>query len=88
MKGLMCFCTFRVLKEAMRTGGSNLTQEHTEDLSLCALFLMEASKKVDREFRESRSTAHTTKDATKDITRLNTIYSREKLYKNYQNAPH
>ena len=62
----------------MRTGGSNLTQEHTEDLSLCALFLMEASKKVDREFRASRSTAHTTKDATKDITRLtNHLLERE-----------
>ena len=60
-------CTNRVLKEAMRTGGSNLTQEHAEDLSLCALFLMEAAKKVDREFGVTRSTSHSTRDADKDI---------------------
>ena len=52
-------CTCRVLKEAMRTGGSNLTQQHAEDLSLCALFLMEASKKVDHEFGVNRYTSHT-----------------------------
>ena len=51
----------------MRTGGSNLTQEHAEDLSLCALFLMEASKKVDHEFGVTRSTSHSIRDANKDI---------------------
>ena len=45
-----------------------MTQQHAEDLSLCALFLMEASKKVDREFGACRATSHTTKDASKDIS--------------------
>ena len=35
----------------MRGGGGNITTSHGEDVSLCALFLMEASKKVDREFQ-------------------------------------
>ena len=51
----------------MRTGGSNLTQQHTEDLSLCALFLMEASKKVAHEFGACRSKSHTTRDVNKDV---------------------
>ena len=71
-------CTNRVLKEAMRTGGSNLTQEHAEDLSLCALFLMEAAKKVDREFGVTQSTSHSTRDADKDIgTVMNNLLERK-----------
>ena len=58
---------YRVLKETMRGGGGNITTSHAEDVSLCALFLMEASKKVDREFQCKQSTAHTTRDASRDI---------------------
>ena len=58
------------MKETMRGGGGNITKSHAEDVSLCALFLMEASKKVDREFRCSQSTAHTVRDASRDINIL------------------
>ena len=52
----------------MTGGGGNITTSHAEDVSfLCALFLMEASKKVDREFQCKQSTAHTTRDASRDI---------------------
>lgn len=54
----------------MKSGGSNLTQQHAEDLSLCALFLMEASKRVAREFGVYRSKSHTTRDANKDVNNL------------------
>ena len=54
----------------MRAGGGNITRTHTEEISLCALFLMDASKKVDRDFNLHRSTAHTVRDAQKDIQRL------------------
>ena len=53
----------------MKSGGSNLTQQHAEDLSLCALFLMEASKRVAREFGVYRSKSHT-RDANKDVNNL------------------
>ena len=46
----MCTCTCRALKEAMKRSGSNLTQQHAEDLSLCSLFLMETSKRIAHEF--------------------------------------
>ena len=54
----------------MKSGGSNLTQQHAEDLSFCALFLMEASKRVTREFGAGHSKLHTTRDANKDITNV------------------
>ena len=63
---------FSVLKETMRGGGGNITQTHAEDVSLCALFLMDASKKVDREFKTRQSTAHTIRDAERDICKLTT----------------
>ena len=44
-----------------------MTQQHAEDLSLCALFFMEASKKVAHEFGACRSKLHTTRDTNKDI---------------------
>ena len=54
----------------MRAGGGNITNTHAEEISLCALFLMDAYKKVDRDFNVHRSTAHTVRDADKDIRRL------------------
>ena len=34
----------------MRASGANETQKHVEDVSLCALFLMDVAKRVDRMF--------------------------------------
>ena len=59
--------TYRVLKQAMRASGGNLTDSHIEELSLCALFLMSAAKKVDKEFSCHQSSAHTVREANKDI---------------------
>jgi hypothetical protein len=60
----------RVLKEALKASGGNLTEHHTEDVSMCALLLMEAAKKTDREFGCYQSSAHTTTDAESDIKKL------------------
>ena len=62
--------TCRVLKQAMRASGGNLTDTHIEELSLCALFLMSAAKKVDQELGCHQSTAHTIRDANKDISKM------------------
>ena len=48
----------------------NLTQKHIEDVSMCALFLMDAAKKIDREFQCHHSSAHTEWDAERDISKL------------------
>ena len=52
--------TCRVLKQAMRASGGNLTDTHIEELSLCALFLMSAANKVDQELgcHHDQSTTH------------------------------
>ena len=61
---------YGVLKEALKASGGNLTEHHTEDVSMYALLLMEAAKKSDREFGCSQSSAHTTTDAESDINKL------------------
>ena len=61
---------YRVLKQAMRASGGNLTDSHIEELSLCALFLMSAAKKVDKEFSCHQSSVHTVREAKKDIDNM------------------
>jgi hypothetical protein len=55
------------VKEALKSSMGNLTQKHIEDVSMCAQFLMEAAK-TDREFQCHQSSAHTVRDAEKDIS--------------------
>ena len=55
----------------MRGGGGNLTTTHVEELSLCSLFLMDAAKKTKNVHRFS--TAHTIRDATRDINKMANI---------------
>lgn len=52
----------------MRAGGANNTTQHIQDLSLCGLFFMEVTKKIDQEFGAHRSTTHTTPEAYRDIS--------------------
>ena len=47
-----------------------MTDSHIEELSLCALFLMSAAKKVDKEFSCQQSSAHTVSEAKKDIDKI------------------
>lgn len=60
----------RILKEAMRAGGSNVTPKHAEDISLSGLFLMDVTKTIDHEFGVHHSSSHTTRDAFNDIVKL------------------
>ena len=51
--------------------GGNLTTKHVEEVSLCALFLMEASKREDCFFNvPPGTTAHTIHDSDKDIEKM------------------
>ena len=54
----------------MKGGGGNITKSHAEDISMSALFLLEAAKRADREFCTHRSSSHTVKDVNKDIDTL------------------
>ena len=67
---VLIFCYSRVLKQAMKAGGGNLTPNHIEDLSLCALFLMSAAKQVDQAYNAHQSYKHTTRDADRDVNKI------------------
>lgn len=54
----------------MKAGGGNLTPNHIEDLSLCALFLMSAAKQVDQAYNAHHSSRHTTRDADRDLNKM------------------
>lgn len=64
-------CNFRVVKQSLRCSGANVTDKHVTDISMCALFLLEASKKCDKVFGvPPSSTAHTVRDSKSDIAML------------------
>ena len=61
------------MKQTLRASGANVTRTHIEDVSLCALFLMEAAKKADRAFHVTKqSTSHTVRGAEGDIKTMTT----------------
>ena len=65
----MFLLAIRVFKEALRSGGGQLTPKHIEDVSMAVFFLLEASKKADQAFSVApQTTAHTTVDSRKDVT--------------------
>ena len=61
----------RVIKQAMKASGSNLTQQHMTDISLCGLFLLHAAKQVEVALKTSfHSSFHTVADASHDIQKM------------------
>ena len=67
----MSFNPYRVLKQALKSSGSNCTHKHMEELSLCLLFLLDVAKKVDLQTGTPyRSGHHAVKDENKDITTM------------------
>ena len=63
-KGTMTVCLlqltiFRVMKQTLGSSGANVTATHIEDVSLSALFLLEAAKKTDRQFGVDSQTYNT-----------------------------
>lgn len=61
----------RVVKQALRCTGANVTEKHITDISMCALFSLEAAKKCDAVFGVSqKSTSHTVRDSKADIHKI------------------
>ena len=59
------------MKQALRSSGANVTDKHILDVSMCALFLLEAAKKCDRVFGVSpESISHTIRDSKADIMKI------------------
>lgn len=59
------------MKQALRSSGANVTDKHITDVSMCALFLLEAAKKCDKVFGvPPQSTTHTVRDAKSDIGKI------------------
>ena len=59
------------MKQALRSSGGNITEQHIVDVSLSALFLMESAKKADRAFGVTPQTsAHTIRNAENEIDKM------------------
>ena len=70
-KIIVAYTHHRILKEALRSGGGQLTQSHMEDVSMAVLFLMEASKKADETFHvPPQCGCHTVVDSGKDVKKM------------------
>ena len=68
------------MKQALRSSGANVTEKHIRDVSMCALFLLEAAKKCDTVFKVSKkSTAHTVRDADTDISKIQHLLLEKKI---------
>ena len=66
------------MKQTLQASGSNATEAHITEVSLSALFLLEAAKKTDRQFGITpESRMHTIQDARNDINKI-AQYLREK----------
>lgn len=63
--------SFRVIKQALRSSGANVADQHISDVSMCAMFMLEAAKRCDSVFRvPPKSTRHTVADSESDISKL------------------
>ena len=61
----------RVVKQTLRGSGANVTHKHIGEISMCALFLLEAAKTYDKVFGvHPSSTAHTTRDPSSDVRKM------------------
>ena len=64
--------------------------KHMDEVSLGALFLMQAAKKTDKLFKvKPQSTKHTVRDSNKDVMKMVAYLSGEKVHveKNERNSP-
>ena len=60
-----------MVKEAIRSSGANATEKRIEDVSLSALFLMDAAKKADHAFGITpQPSAHTVCSVENDIHKM------------------
>ena len=78
---MLCICVdlkpCTVFKQMLRSGGGNITPEHIiEYVSVCAFFLMEASKKADKVFNvPPAATTHTVHDSKKDMQKVSHLHA-------------
>ena len=57
----------------LRASGANVTEKHIVEVSLCTMFLMQAAKRADNDFKVSpQSTSHTVRDSASDIVKMMT----------------
>ena len=68
--GYVCKFNYRIIKEAMCSSGANATRKHLEDISMCALFMLDVCKRVDAMFGVPYCGTHTTRDPQGDIRKI------------------
>ena len=65
----------------MRSSRANATIKHVEDVSMYALFLLDVCKTVDGMFGVQCKGTHTTRDADRDIQKIESYLYEEKVTK-------
>ena len=70
-----------MIKETLRASGANVTENHIIQVSLAALFLLEASKKVSMHFGVHQTSHHTTRDPSDDVRKMCMCLLQEKVTK-------
>jgi len=71
----------RVIKETVRASGANITDNHTIQVSLAALFLLEAAKKVSMLFGTHQTSHHSVRDPSSDVLKMCMCLLQEKATK-------
>lgn len=59
-----------LVKETLRASGANITDNHTIQVSLAALFLLEAAKKVSMLFGTHQTSHHSVRDPSLDVLKM------------------
>lgn len=71
----------RVIKETLRASGANITDNHTIQVSLAALFLLEAAKKVFMLFVTHQTSHHSVRNPSSDVLKMCMCLLQEKATK-------
>ena len=68
------------MKQALRSSGANLTEQHMVNVSLCSPFLLQVAKQADHVLQTPhRSTHHTIRDSSEDISKMVTCLLKESV---------
>ena len=72
--------SLRVIKQTLRSSGANVTEAHITEVSLAAMFLLDATKKTDQQFKATPQLhSHTVRDARDDVLKVATYLTNKSV---------
>jgi len=68
------------MKQVLRSSGANSTEQYMVNVSLCSPFLLQVAEQADRVLQTPhRSTHHTIRDSSEDISKMVTCLLKENV---------